>query len=335
MVSMKDISEKCGVSVATVSKALNDHSDIGEVTKEHIKQVAKEMGYFPNSSARALKTKRTYNLGVLFVDEAQSGLTHEYFSHVLDSFKVTAEKSGYDITFICRNTVHNMSYLEHSKYRGVDGVVIACVDFHDLEVLELVRSEIPVVTIDYVFNNRVGIISDNIKGMKDLVEYIYSKGHRKIAYIHGADSSVTQNRLGSFYKTTEKLGLKIGDEYVKEGIYHNPDISAERTRELLELEDRPTCIIYPDDFSAMGGINAIKESGLRIPEDISVAGYDGIRLSQVLNPRLTTLKQDTTTLGRLAAERLIELIEKPKSAVIERIIVSGEVLEGDSVGCVN
>ncbi|HKL99008.1 MAG TPA: LacI family DNA-binding transcriptional regulator, partial [Mobilitalea sp.] len=126
MVSIKDISFKCGVSVATVSKALNNHSDIAETTKQNIRKMAKEMGYFPNSSARALKTNRTYNLGVLFVDEAQSGLTHEYFANVLDSFKVEAEKNGYDITFINKNMRQkSMSYYEHSKYRGVDGVVIA------------------------------------------------------------------------------------------------------------------------------------------------------------------------------------------------------------------
>ena len=100
MVSMKDISIACGVSVATVSKALNDHSDIGEETKNRIRKVAKEMGYYPNSMARALKTNRTYNIGVLFVDDAQSGLTHDFFSYVLDSFKRTVEESGYDITFI-------------------------------------------------------------------------------------------------------------------------------------------------------------------------------------------------------------------------------------------
>ena len=100
MVSMKDISAACGVSVATVSKALNDHHDIGEETKAHIKKVAREMGYHPNSLARALKTNKSYNLGVLFVDEAMSGLTHDYFSHVLDSFKRKAEERGYDITFI-------------------------------------------------------------------------------------------------------------------------------------------------------------------------------------------------------------------------------------------
>lgn len=182
MASLKDISKICGVSVATVSKALNDHKDIGEETKANIRRVAKEMGYSPNLSARALKTNRTYGIGVLFVDEAQSGLTHDYFSSVLDSFKRTAEKSGYDITFInsCKNRPDRMSYLEHSRYRGFDGVVLACIDFADPEVIELVQSSIPVVTIDYLFNNRIAIMSDNVTGMKELLEYIYSRGHRKL-----------------------------------------------------------------------------------------------------------------------------------------------------------
>ena len=126
MASLKDISKICGVSVATVSKALNDHKDIGEETKANIRRVAKEMGYSPNLSARALKTNRTYGIGVLFVDEAQSGLTHDYFSSVLDSFKRTAEKSGYDITFINHNVGGKpTSYLQHCRYRGVDGVATA------------------------------------------------------------------------------------------------------------------------------------------------------------------------------------------------------------------
>ncbi len=332
MVSIKDVSLRCGVSVATVSKALNDHTDIAVATKENIKRIAKEMGYFPNSSARALKTNRTYNLGVLFVDEAQSGLTHEYFANVLDSFKVEAEKNGYDITFISKNMGHkNMSYYEHSKYRGVDGVVIACIDFSDPGVLELIHGELPVVTIDHVFDNRSAITSDNVNGMRELIHYIYEKGHRKIAYIHGADSSVTQNRVGSFYKTLGELGIVVPDYYVKSGIYHDPNTTAILTRELLALKERPTCIIFPDDFSCVGGMNVIKEEGLRIPEDISIVGYDGILLSQVLDPKLTTLQQDTKALGRSAAEKLITLIENPKASIIERVVVEGKVVEGESV----
>lgn len=332
MVSIKDISIRCGVSVATVSKALNNHSDISEATKSNIINVANEMGYYPNSFARALKTNRTYNIGVLFVDEAQSGLTHEYFANVLDSFKVEAESNGYDITFINKHMgVRKMSYYEHSKYRGVDGVVIACINFSDPEVLELINSDLPVVTIDHVFNNRTAIVSDNIKGMRDLITYIHDMGHRNIAYIHGADSSVTQNRVGSFYKSLSELNIKIPDEYVRSGVYHDADTTYHITKELLVLKNRPTCIIFPDDFSCIGGINAIKDFGLSIPDDISIAGYDGVLLSQVLNPKLTTLKQDTKALGKFAAEKLIALIDNPKANIVEKVVVEGQLLYGESV----
>lgn len=337
MVSMKDISAVCGVSIATVSKALNNHKDIGEETKEHIRQVAKEMGYSPNAAAKILKTNRAYSLGVLFVDDGQSGLTHDYFAHVLDSFKRTAEERGYDITFInsCKTRSQRMSYLEHSRYRRFDGVVIACVDFEDPEVEELVRSNIPVVTIDHLFNNRSTILSDNVKGISDLVHYIFEMGHRKIAYIHGADSAVTQSRLSSFYRTCEELGIDIPTEYVREAPYRNTKGTYTETIKLLDLKNPPTCILYPDDFSCFGGINAIHERGLRIPDDVSVAGYDGIRIARHYRPQLTTIIQDTKRLGQEAAMKLIDLIENPKTTLTEQIVVTGEVFCGESVAKIN
>lgn len=330
MASMKDIAAACGVSVATVSKALNDHSDIGEETKTKIRGVAKSLGYSPNAMARALKTNRTYNIGVLFMDEAQSGLTHDYFAHVLDNFKRTVEEKGYDITFLNKGSRH-MTYLEHCKYRGFDGVVIACVDFFDPQVLELVQSDIPIVTIDHMFNSRISIMSDNVGGMRDLVNHVYSLGHRKIAYIHGADSSVTRERLASFYHTTEELGLEIPDEYIKEAAYRNSAQAGVCTAELLELKNPPTCILYPDDFACYGGINEINDRGLRIPEDISVVGYDGIRIGRHIKPQLTTLRQDTVSIGRQAGEKLVSLIEHPKSTLMEQVVIGGEVYEGETV----
>ncbi|MBP5652140.1 MAG: LacI family DNA-binding transcriptional regulator [Lachnospiraceae bacterium] len=333
MVSMKDIAKACGVSVATVSKALNNQKDIGEETKNHIRAVAREMGYFPNSSARALKTNKTFNIGVLFADEAQSGLTHDFFSAILDSFKRTVESRGYDITFInSSRTGGGMSYLDHCRYRGFDGVVVACVDFHDPYVTELVDSNIPLVTIDHVFNNRTSIVSDNIAGMRDLLTYIYECGHRRIAYIHGLDSAVTNSRLSSFYRTAEQLGLDIPDEYVLEAPYRSTEGTARMTEKLLDLKTPPTCILYPDDFSAFGGINVIRERGLTIAKDISIAGYDGIRIGRHIDPVLTTLRQDTASIGEKAGEKLIELIEKPKSAIVERVVIKGEVYKGASVG---
>lgn len=333
MVSMKDISAVCGVSVATVSKALNNHDDIGEETKMHIKKVAKEMGYLPNLSARALKTNKTYNIGVLFADESQSGLTHDYFSHVLDSFKVNAEAQGYDITFLnCSKTRANrMSYLEHSRYRGLDGIVIACINFRDPEVIELMQSDLPVLMIDYVFADRISVMSDNIKGMQDLVNYVYQMGHRRIAYIYGDDTSVTNNRLSSFFRTLEGYGIKEPDEYVRRSSYRNMRMASEQTEELLRLGKRPTCIFYPDDYSAIGGINTLKAHGLKVPEDISVAAYDGLTIAAQFEPSLTTIHQDTDSLGKIAAAKLIDLIERPKTTLIEQITVQGSLQKGKSV----
>jgi LacI family transcriptional regulator len=337
MVSLKDIAAACGVSIATVSKSLNNHSDISVETKEHIRKVANDLGYYPNSADKALKTNRSNNIGVLFVDEAQSGLTHDFFANILDSFKRTAEAGGYDITFInsCKTRSNKMSYLAHARYRGFDGVCIACVDFYDPEVLELVRSDIPIVTIDHVFNNRTAVISDNVKGMRDLLTYVYNKGHRKIAYIHGLDSAVTHSRLASFFRTADDLGLDIPDSYIKEAPYRDTKVTSERTEELLDLPDPPTCILYPDDFSAFGGTNAITERGLSIPDDISVCGYDGIRIARHIEPQLTTIRQDTETIGKDAAQELIAQIEHPKTTLVREVVVEGSVYEGKTVKDLN
>lgn len=332
MVTMKEIAIKCGVSPATVSKALNGHTDIGAETRELVKMTAQEMGYLPNAAARALKTNRSFNLGVLFVDKTLSGLAHEYFSTVLNGFKVEAERLGYDITFISKDIGNfKMDYYEHARYRNCDGVIIASVDFSDQDVLKLVESNIPVVTIDHVFNNRTAVLSDNVQSMVEIVNYVYGMGHRRIAYVHGEDTSVTKKRLASFYKTCMNIGIDVSDEYVKAAQYHDPKSSGLATRELLTLKDRPTCILYPDDFSFLGGMSELERQGLRVPENISVVGYDGILLSQALRPRLTTFRQDSANIGRQAAAKLVEEIENPKMFVPTQISVSGSLLIGNTV----
>ena len=330
MVSMKDIAQRCGVSVATVSKALNGQPDIGEETRSRICAIADEMGYLTNSAARALKTNRTNNLGVLFVDERRSGLGHEYFSTMLESFKVEAEAHGYDITFLNRNVGgRNTTYLQHCQYRGLDGVVIACVDFNDPQVRELVESNIPLVTVDHVFNNRLAVLSDNAAGVSALVHHVYSKGHRRIAFLHGERTTVTQNRITGFYRACEELGLEIPDDYIRECAYHDPDRCYRETNKLLALKERPTCILFPDDYSYLGGIRALTDAGLRVPEDISTVGYDGIHLARVMN--LTTYTQNAVDLGATAAARLISLIEHPKTTLKDSVVISGTLLEGNSV----
>lgn len=336
MVSMKDIAQRCGVSVATVSKALNGQQDIGSETRERIIRTAGEMGYTPNAAARMLKTNRSHNLGVLFVDEMHSGLRHEYFSAILSAFKDEAERLGYDITFISQNLGGRaMSYLEHCRYRNCDGVMIACVDFNDPGVTELLRSEIPVVTVDYTFDQRSAVISDNVRGMSELVSYIISLGHRDIAYIHGEMTSVTHNRLAGFYRSCAAADIKVPDEYVRAARYHDPVSSVRVTGELLALKHPPTCILYPDDICVVGGRDEAERLGLSVPDDLSVAGYDGAFLSEALRPRLTTIRQDSDTLGKRAAVLLAEAVEHPKTCLPQQELIPGVLLPGGTVKKLN
>lgn len=340
MVSMKDIAKKCGVSVATVSKALNDHKDIGEETRKRIRSVAEEMGYMANSVARTLKTNRSYNLGMLLVDERRSGLGHEYFSTIMEGFKAEAESHGYDITFINSHIGDQpTSYVKHCRYRALDGVLVACVNFEDPRIQELAVSDIPMVTIDYSFDGHTAIFSDNQSGVDALVRYAYEKGHRKIAFLHGENTAVTRDRLAGFHRACQELGLKIPEEYIIPCVYHDPDLCEKATWKLLHLANPPTCILFSDDFSFIGGHNAIIFSGYSLPwghitgKKVSAIGYDGINLARMM--RLTTYTQNAYTIGKTAAERLIHRIEHPENATPERIVVSGELLEGFTVQDIN
>ena len=332
-VTIRELSKRCGLSISTVSKALNGYTDISEATREAVTLAAKEIGYYPNSHARALKTKRSFNLGVLFVDDMQSGLTHAFFSFVLESFKKEAERNGYDITFISHNMGEStMTYLEHCHYREVDGVCIACINFLEPEIAQLVNSELPVVTIDHLFNNRSCIQSNNIVGIQALLEHVYRHGHRKIAYIHGPKSAVTDTRLGSFYRTANALGIDVPDEYIDECDYTEQASVYRATRRLLSLKERPTCILISDDYAALGAYEAAADLGLSIPRDISIAGYDGIPMMQLMKPRLTTIRQDTNRIGAEAARRLVALIESPKTTIPEIMVVPCSLIEGETVG---
>lgn len=332
MVSIKEVAMKCGVSVATVSKALNDKSDIGEETKQRIRRIAEEMGYTPNATARALRTKRSHSIGLLFGGQGSHALTDEFFSHVINAFKCAVEKRGYEILFINKEIgSQTMTYLEHCMYRGVDGLLVAYVPYDNEEVVELLGSNLPIITLDSVFEGKTGFCFDYAAGIKDLITYIYAMGHRKIAYIHGQKVGNTLSRLESFYETCKTLGIDVPQEYIRESRYLDYEKAAEITAELLDLPSPPTCILYPNDFSALGGIGKIYERKLSIPEDISVAGYDGIPLAKALMPPLTTVVQDSERMGEAMAEQLISQIEASGNTAGERIMIKGSVYPGGSV----
>lgn len=328
--SIRDLAAACGLSVSTVSKALNGYSDVSEKTREQVRQAAETLGYHASAIARSLKTGRSFNLGVLYSDNTESGFTHNYFGPVLQAFKQEAERRGYDITFISKGQ-QGMSYLQHCSFRSLDGVCIVCSHFSDPEVQELLSGPLPVVTVDYVFNNRSCVQSDNRTGMELLTRYVIARGHRRIAYIAGDDGAVSGLRVTAFRRVLHEAGIPLPEDYLAAGRYHDPATARRVTRRILTLPEPPTCILMPDDTAALGGMDAIRAAGLRIPEDISIAGFDGVSILQMCKPKLTTVRQDTETIGISAARKLIHLIEQPDTTFTEILSVPCALLEGETV----
>lgn len=334
-VTIKDVAAKCGLSISTVSKAFNNYADISAETRETVQRAAREIGYYPNAIARTLKTNRSHNLGVLFQEERGTGLTHPFFASVLEGFKSEAEKHGYDITFINHNIGWNgMTYLEHCRYRNVDGVCVVCANFYAPEVVELVSGDIPAVTIDHAFSNRSCVLSENAEGMKALVEYAASLGHRRIAYVHGERAAVTESRITGYYRGLEASGIEADSAYLLESVYDSPEAGKAAVYTLMRLSEPPTCILMPDDQAALGALDAAAELGLRVPEDLSIGGYDESRIAGMTRPRLTTVAQDGWRMGTKAALYLIERIEHPRTAGSKTGMIPTRLVKGESIGAV-
>lgn len=223
-----------------------------------------------------------------------------------------------------------MSYLEHCHYRQVDAVFVACIDFTDPRIQELMMSEIPSIVIDYHFKESSVIYSDNYGGLYDIVHYLTDLGHKDIVYIHGAlDNMVTKRRVKGFKDAMAAFHLDLTEGSTLEGYYYDKQVTNDKLSEILKRDQLPTAIIFPDDYTAIWGMNFIKKSGYSIPEDISVVGFDGIELGQMFEPNLTTVKQDTKEIAIQAANHLVKAVNEGISDLTQ-ITIGVSLVEGNS-----
>ena len=325
MVRLKDIAEACGVSVATVSRALNGLTNEHKERTSLICRTAREMGYYPNAAARTLKTSRSSNIGILYEDR----MNHEYFSEVLDALRSAADERGYDLTLIGRDSG---SYYDHARRRNLDGVIIMHADFESQNVSELATGELPCVAIGYDYEGCDSVFSDNALSMERIVRYVFEKGHRKIAFVTGHEGIINRIRLEAFLRTCAGLGIRVPEGFVRKGKYHAPEICTAIVRDLLQGGEKPTCILCPDDFSCLGTLWDLTVSGIRVPEEVSLVGYDGIGMARMMRPALTTYRQDTEGIARAAVRLLLEAIETPDRHRPRKVIVEGNLEKGETVG---
>lgn len=333
MATIYDIAKKIGMSPTTVSKALNNYSDVSAKTKEKVLLAAKELGYVPNLTARSLKTNKSYLVGVMFSENVGIGLEHQYFSVVLENFRKKMGVYGYDTVFINKTVgEREIGYLEHCKYRNVDGVFIITATGEEVDAKSFEECNIKCITTDMHYDGVPVVISENATGASMAVEYLVEKGHKKIGHITGPlDTIAGYERYEGFLETAKKFDV-YAEKYVCESRKFTYHSGYHAMDDLLKkcYGDYPTAVLVSADLMAIGVVEAIKDRGLKVPDDISVVGFDDIEMVRYITPKLTTVKQNKELLGEKVADNLYKLING-ETLALDVVRIPVELVERDSV----
>ncbi|MCX7948557.1 MAG: LacI family transcriptional regulator [Treponemataceae bacterium] len=333
MVTIYDIAKRLGVSPPTVSKALNNQPDISEETKKRVRQLAEELGYTPNSSARGLITKKTWLIGMIYEeDHLGVGVEHPLFSGIMNAFKNKIEQEGYELLFISKNLGdQQLSYLEHCRYRRVDGVLVLNGNSENLEIKRVIHSSIPVVSANIVFPNVCTVTSDNVTPSREVVRYLYNLGHRRIAHISGPldyYASAAVERLEGYKLGLKDVGLDYDPALVIHATHWNVTGGYRAMESFLHAQVPFTAIYCGGDVLALGVMKYCQDHGISIPEAFSLVGFDDYEWASYSHPPLTTFRQNRKAIGETAAESLIKKING--ETLPPRIVLPVEFIERQS-----
>jgi LacI family transcriptional regulator len=323
-VTIRDVARASGVSVGTVSRALNGYPDVSEATRERIARFAREMDYTPAAAARTLVLERSHVIGaVLETGEGHPDLQHPFFHGVLVGLQERIGAAGYDLLLFASagSGFGPDSYLRRCHHHSTDGVVLMG-EPDPAEVERLMRSRIPCVGVDLVLDggNASQVISDNVAGAAMAVAHLAELGHRRVATITGLlETRPARDRLTGYRQELQRRGLPYRDDYVVYGDYY-PDSGTEAIASLLALEEPPTAVFCASDLMALGVLRGAAAAGVSVPEQLSVIGFDDIMVATHSDPPLTTLRQDKHGLGVATAEALLERIEGAEDATPARTL---------------
>ena len=332
-----DIAEKIGVSASTVSRALQDHPRIGDVTKARVQAVAQELGYIPSAVARGLKTKRSDVIGVIV-----HRIEDPYLADVLRGIEDTLRESKYSLFLAATQRIpeREQEVMQAMSERRVDGVIISSshIDMNKLQRLD--EYGIPCVLV----NNQempepdtYSVYHDEIYGMNQLVRHLIELGHERIAYIgsHRAGRANVKRQQG-YEEALEQANLERRAEYIADGDNGQPQGGAQGMCQLLTLDEWPTAAVCYNDMMAIGAIQAAHQAGLHVPNDISIAGFDNIDLATYVTPPLTTFHQPRYELGQLAAKKILHNLNR--ETTVDRSLIStlrGELIVRQSTASPN
>lgn len=334
MTTIKDVAKKAGVSIGVVSKAFNNYVDISEKTRQRIFAIAKELNYTPNVVAKNLSSKKQMTIGLI-----SSGVlnNNEKDNNAFDIFKgvyTAVEESQNELSIFLIDSLKQKqkSYAQYCRERNIGGAILQGIRTDDPYYKELIDTNIPCVIVDIMTDMNNGLIGsvsiDNAKASREIAGYLIERNHRDIVIVAGTkETDVNAERIKGVQEAFKENDLEMCDEEVLYAQFSEQQayILAEKYLQTKQ----PTAFLCFSDLMAFGVMRAVKEAGLRIPEDISITGFDDLVLSGYTQPKLTTIRQDFIEIGRLSAQLLQSLMENKLDK--KHIYVDYQLLERESV----
>lgn len=317
MATIKDVAKMAGVSTTTVSHVINKTRFVAEETEKQVLQAIKELKYSPSAVARSLKVNTTKSIGMIVTSSETP-----YFAEIIHAVEESCYRQGYSL-FLCntQNDIEKIqNHLEMLSKKRVDGILVMCAEY-TTDSLDLLSNfnELPMVVMDWGPDNKhTDLIKDNsFEGGYLATEYLIKNGHQNIGIIAGELTKTTaKTRYHGFLQAMKDANLTVNPNWVVEGFFE-PEDGYECMNKILAQESLPSAVFCCNDVMALGAISAIGEKGLRVPEDISIIGYDNIHASRFYSPPLTTIHQSKSRLGVQALSLLFKrILDNPQQRTI-------------------
>ncbi|MCM3304278.1 LacI family DNA-binding transcriptional regulator [Priestia megaterium] len=308
MPTIYDVAKLSGLSKTTVSRVINNHSYVSEEKKNLVLKAMKELNYTPNPSARKLRGQVTTTIGVIV-----PRIVNPFFSYLVDSIEQVAYKNGYHVLIFQSNEdkEKELAFLNLLKTKQVDGIIMTSIE-NDWSIIEPFTESGPILLCnEYVNNANVPIVRlDQYKGTYIGVKHLLEKGHRKIGYCTGglfAEEGKDKDRNQGYQKALQEAGIELDPKWIFVN-QHSIEDGKQVVKKILSMEDRPTAIFTGSDEIAGGMMIEAKECDLKIPNDLAIIGFDDQPLAQMLDPKLTTIRQPIDQMGVKAMETLIDML---------------------------
>ncbi|KOC90908.1 HTH-type transcriptional repressor PurR [Winslowiella iniecta] len=326
MATIKDVAKRAGVSTTTVSHVINKTRFVAEETREAVWAAIKELNYSPSAVARSLKVNHTKSIGLLATSSEAP-----YFAEIIEAVETRCFAKGY--TLILGNAHNDLqkqqAYLSMMAQKRVDGLLVMCAEYPDelLKMLEANRN-IPMVVMDWGESRgdfTDSVVDNAFEGGYLVGRYLIERGHRDIGAIPGQlVRNTSGGRHAGFLKALAEANITVRDEWVVQGDFE-PESGYRAMQQILSQKQRPTAVFCGGDIMAMGAICAADEMGLRVPQDISVIGYDNVRNARYFTPALTTVHQPKERLGETAFDMLLDRItskrEEPQTIEVHPSLI--------------